>query len=60
VPTYVYRRPRSKGPIYLIRLRGENGSDDIRSLRAILKMLLRRHRLVCITIKEEAPGVSSP
>jgi hypothetical protein len=48
------RRPRSQpGPIYLIRLRGRNGSDDIRSLRAILKTLLRQHRLRCIAISKE-------
>jgi hypothetical protein len=46
-------RLRSKGPVFVIRLRGRPGADGIRSLRAILKNLLRHHRLRCISIGEE-------
>jgi hypothetical protein len=39
-------------PIYVVCLRG-NGRDDIRELRRILKILLRRFGLRCIGISEE-------
>jgi hypothetical protein len=44
---------RPKSPVFVIRLRARPGSDGIRSLRAILKTLLRRHRLVCVDAREE-------
>jgi hypothetical protein len=48
------RSPRPKPPIFVIRLRARAGDDDaIRELRAILKILLRRHRLKCIDVREE-------
>jgi hypothetical protein len=48
------RRARPQAPIYTIKLRGRSsGPDDIRSLRAILKTLLRRHRLRCVSVSEE-------
>jgi hypothetical protein len=40
-------------PIFVIKLRARPGADGIRALRAILKVLLRRHRLVCIDAREE-------
>jgi hypothetical protein len=40
-------------PVFVIKLRARPGDDGIRSLRAILKTLLRRHRLVCVDAREE-------
>jgi hypothetical protein len=40
-------------PIFVIKLQGRPGLDGIRSLRAILKALLRRHQLRCIAVSEE-------
>jgi hypothetical protein len=39
-------------PIYVVRLRG-NGCNDIRELRRILKILLRRFGLRCVDITED-------
>jgi len=51
------RRPRRSKPasdtIYLIRLRGRGGAADIHALRRLLKTLLRQHRLVCTSAREE-------
>ncbi len=47
---------RTHGPIYVIRLQGKPGAAGIRALRAILKALLRRHKLRCISIGEERKG----
>ena len=44
---------RHRGPIYLTRLRGPPGMADIHALRALLKTLLRRYRLRCISVGEE-------
>jgi hypothetical protein len=44
---------RLPAPIFVIKLRARPGADGIRSLRAILKALLRRHRLVCVDAREE-------
>jgi hypothetical protein len=41
------------GPVFVIRLRG-NGDDDVRKLRWILKILLRRYGLRCLSITQEA------
>jgi hypothetical protein len=38
--------------IYVLHLRG-NGSDDIRELRRLLKILLRRFGLRCVGISQE-------
>ena len=40
-------------PIYVVRLRAEPGADGIRSLKAFLKLALRRYRLRCISLCEE-------
>jgi hypothetical protein len=42
----------TRGPVFILRLRG-NGRDDIRELRWILKILLRRFGLRCIGISQE-------
>jgi hypothetical protein len=46
------RRPQ--GPIYLLRLTSPGG-EDIRRLRWVLKTLLRRFGLRCISIESEVP-----
>jgi hypothetical protein len=40
--------------VYVVRLRARPGDDGVRELRAILKALLRRHRLKCISVEESA------
>jgi hypothetical protein len=39
--------------VFVIKLRARPGRDGIHALRAILKTLLRRHRLRCIDAREE-------
>jgi hypothetical protein len=43
---------RRAGPVYAIRLQARPGADGIRSLRAALKQLWRRHRLRCVSARE--------
>ena len=43
-------------PTYALRLRAEPGVDAIRALRAVLKILLRRHGLRCVSAYEEKGG----
>jgi hypothetical protein len=52
--TVAPRRPRPKGSIYIVRLRGRSGADNIRELRWLLKVLLRRHRIRCLSVHEES------
>jgi hypothetical protein len=42
-----------KQPVYLIKVQGQPGRDGIRSLRWLLKRLLRGHQLVCVSVSEE-------
>jgi hypothetical protein len=44
---------------YTITLRTKNNGDDIRVLRAVLKLLLRRFGLRVIKIEEEPEGKRS-
>jgi hypothetical protein len=44
-------------PVYQLRVRGEPGVDEIRALRALLKSMLRRFGLRCLSITI-CPGVS--
>jgi hypothetical protein len=46
-------QPRQRRPGYLLRRESLRG-DDIRRLRWLLKALLRRHALKCISIEIEA------
>src|SRR6516164_8115680 len=39
-------------PVFMIKLRGRAGADNIKALRAILKALLRRHQVRCISACE--------
>ena len=41
-----------RGPIFILRLRG-SGDGDIRKLRLLLKMLLRRFGFKCVDISQE-------
>jgi hypothetical protein len=40
-------------PVYVLRLRPEPGSDHVRAMRALLKLLLRVFRMRCIAITTE-------
>ena len=46
------KRPSERRPIFVVRLRAEQGIDGIRALRAVLKSLLRRHGLRCLSARE--------
>ena len=52
----------TRKPIFVLRLCGEPGVDDIRALRAILKVLLRKYRWRCVSIGPESAdsSVASP
>jgi hypothetical protein len=45
--------PPDGAPIYLLRLRPLPGTDPIRALRIILKLLLRRANMRCISVEQE-------
>jgi hypothetical protein len=42
----------SRSPIYAIRLQARPGTDGIRALRAVLKVLWRQHQLRCLDARE--------
>jgi hypothetical protein len=42
----------SQGPIFVLRLRSLRG-DDVRRLRALLKVLLRRYGWRCVSLEQE-------
>jgi hypothetical protein len=44
---------KSRRPIYVLHLQPAQGADDIRMLRAALKVLLRRFQLCCISVEEQ-------
>jgi hypothetical protein len=48
------KQPRQRRPVYLLRLQSLRGPNEIRRLRAVLKALLRRLGLRCISIEIEA------
>jgi hypothetical protein len=53
----VDRGPRpSERPTYALELRAEPGVDAVRALRAVLKNMLRRYGLRCISAYEEKSG----
>ena len=46
--------PRPKSPVFVIKLRARTkDGGSIRSLRWLLKRLLRGHQLVCVSVSEE-------
>lgn len=44
---------RRRRPVFVLRLQPLHDADDIRRLRALLKALLRRLELRCLSIEEE-------
>ena len=46
---------KAPGPIFTLRLSPEPGTEPIPALRQLLKALLRRYRLRCLSITEERP-----
>jgi hypothetical protein len=47
-------------PVFVLKLRPEPGRDPIRELRHVLKGLLRRHGMRCVSIEEmPAPNEES-
>jgi hypothetical protein len=53
-----HRRPRPEPalaahrPIFRLKIKGKPGSDGIRALRAVLKILLRKHGFACLDARE--------
>ena len=47
----IHQREKSQA-VYLLRLQGR-GADDIRRLRLLLKLLVRRYELRCLSVEEE-------
>jgi len=45
--------PPTDRPVFVLRLEAEPGRHTMHALRALLKTLLRRHRLKCLEVKEE-------
>jgi len=53
----LHRGPRvCNRPTYALRLRAEPGVDAIHALRAVLKTMLRRYGLRCLSAHEEKGG----
>lgn len=52
-------RPEPR-PLFVLTLRPEPGTDGIRGLRAVLKALLRRHRLRCIGLEQRPDAGDAP
>jgi hypothetical protein len=48
------QRRRRRRPVYLLRLESLRGDDTVRGSRLVLKSLLRRHGLCCLSIEEAA------
>ena len=50
------RRQQDAAPrrVFTLKLEARRGRDDIRRLRALLKLLLRRHGFRCLEAREEA------
>ena len=46
-------------PIFILKIEGRSGAADIHALRALLKVLLRRHGFKCLDAREEDKA-SSP
>jgi hypothetical protein len=42
-------------PIYRLRIEGRHGPAGIHALRALLKVLLRRHGFRCLDARQEGP-----
>jgi hypothetical protein len=44
--------PPDHRPIFILRIEGRPGAEGIRSLRWLLKTLLRRHGFRCVEVSE--------
>jgi hypothetical protein len=53
ITTSTPRRSGGHAPYFTLRLEGRGDAADIRSLRAILKTLLRQHNFRCLDCREE-------
>ena len=49
----------ARPPTFVLTLVAKPGTDSIRSLRAALKLLLRKYRLRCTSIEEIKPPEQS-
>jgi hypothetical protein len=47
-------------PVFTLRLKPMPGTDGRSALRALLKVALRQHRLVCLACHEERPPAVCP
>jgi hypothetical protein len=45
-------RPESR-PVFVLKIQGKPGRAGIHALRALLKILLRKHGFVAIDVREE-------
>jgi hypothetical protein len=52
------KRNREPRPIFTLRLEGKPGAAGIRSLRWLLKALLRRHGFRCVEVSETVESES--
>jgi hypothetical protein len=46
--------PPERRPIFTLRIEGKPGAEGIRSLRWLLKTLLRRHGFRCVEVLESS------
>ena len=44
--------PPNRRPIFILKIEGKSGAAGIRSLRWLLKALLRRHGFRCVEVSE--------
>jgi hypothetical protein len=52
-----HRAAAKDGPVFVLRVRPEPGVDDpFRALRAVLKSMLRRHGLRCLSARQDNEG----
>lgn len=49
------RAPAAERPVYKLSVRAEPGVDEVRSLRWLLKGMLRQFGLRCVDIRREPP-----
>jgi hypothetical protein len=50
---------REPAAVFVIKLQAAPGTDSIRALRALLKILVRRFGLRCLSAREEQPTSSA-
>jgi hypothetical protein len=47
-------------PVFILKIEGKRGADNIKSLRWVLKRLLRRYGLKCLDVREIGGRDSAP